>query len=388
MNSKTSIQRDLDNFFKEVTDSDFNIRHVTKGAFSKARQLVDPYAFTRLNQIAVDTFYETASYDKWLGHRLLSCDGSRLVLPNHPTVIEEFGQHKFGPKADSSRSLALCSTLYDALNYITIDAQIDKYASSERDLLVKHLDKVKKGDLLLLDRGYPCIWLLYLLQAKGVEFCVRMKDDWWTEVNEFYKSDEDEKIVEFNLPKKDYDKLSDHKDVIANPIKCRLIKVILDDGETEILCTSLLDPIKYKTEGFGKLYHFRWNHEESYKLLKNRAELENFSGKKAIAVKQDFHAKILCMTLCAAYAHPIEEKVIAEYKADKDRKHSQKINRTNALSMLKSILIPIYIKNKFKKAMQAFDELVYKTREIIRLDRKNPRNHKPKKLYNMVYKRI
>lgn len=139
-------------------------------------------------------------------HRLLSCDGSRLVLPNHPTVVEEFGQHKFGPKADSLRSLALCSTLYDALNYVTIDAQIDKYASSERDLLVKHLDKVKKGDLLLLDRGYPCIWLLYLLQAKGVEFCVRMKDDWWTEVNEFYKSDEDEKIVEFNLPKKDYEK--------------------------------------------------------------------------------------------------------------------------------------------------------------------------------------
>lgn len=40
MNFKTSIQRELDNFFKEVTDSDFNIRHVTKGAFSKARQLL------------------------------------------------------------------------------------------------------------------------------------------------------------------------------------------------------------------------------------------------------------------------------------------------------------------------------------------------------------
>ncbi len=388
MNFKTSIQRELDKFFKEVTDSDFNIRLVTKGAFSKARQLLNPYAFIRLNQIAVNTFYETASYDKWLGHRLLSCDGSRLVLPNHPTVIEEFGQHKFGPKADSARSLALCSTLYDVLNLITIDGQIDKYASSERDLLVKHLDKVKKGDLLLLDRGYPCIWLLYLLKAKEVDFCVRMKDDWWIEVNEFFKSDEDEKVVEFNLPKKDYDKLADYKEIITKPIKCRLIKVMLEDGEIEILCTSLLDPIKYKTEGFGALYHFRWNHEECYKLLKNRAELENFSGKKAIAVKQDFHAKILSMTLCAAYAHPIEEKVIAEYKADENRKHSQKINRTNALSMLQSILIPIFIKKKFKKAIEAFDEIVYKTREIIRLNRKNPRNHKPKKLYNMVYKRI
>ena len=388
MNVKTSIQRDLDAFFKEVTNSDFNIRWVTKGTFSKARQLVDPYAFTRLNEIAVDTFYQTASYDTWLGHRLLSCDGSRLVLPNHRTVIEAFGQHKFGPKADSARSLALCSTLYDVLNLITIDGQIDTYASSERDLLVKHLANVKKSDLLLLDRGYPCIWLLYLLKAKGVDFCVRMKDDWWLAVNEFLKSDEAESVVEFNLPKKDYDKLSDYKDIITKPIKCRLIKVTLENGETEILCTSLLDPIKYKTAGFGALYHLRWNHEESYKLLKNRAELENFSGKKAITVKQDFHAKILSLTLCAAYAHPIEEKVIGEYMAGKDRKHSQKINRTNALSMLQRILIPVFIKNNYRKAIAAFDEIVYKTREIIRPDRKNPRNHKPKKLYNMVYKRI
>ena len=38
--------------------------------------------------------------------------------------------------------------------------------------------------------------------------------------------------------------------------------------------------------------------------------------------------------------------------------------------------------------MKAFDDIVYKTREIIRQKRKNPRKHKPKKLYNMVYKKL
>jgi len=39
------------------------------------------------------------------------------------------------------------------------------------------------------------------------------------------------------------------------------------------------------------------------------------------------------MTLCAAYAHPIEDRVVEEYKADQNRKFDQKINQTNALSM-------------------------------------------------------
>lgn len=113
----------------------------------------------------------------WHNIRLLSADGTRLVLPRHKSVIAEFGEHGFGPNAESERSLALGSLLYDCLNLLTLDAQIAPYASSERELLYKHLDKVRKGDLLLLDRGYPSIALLFLLIARGNEFCVRTKDD-------------------------------------------------------------------------------------------------------------------------------------------------------------------------------------------------------------------
>lgn len=119
---KTSIQRELDKFFKAVDGADFNIRKVTKGAFFKARQLLDPYAFSRLNEVPVDVFYEQAPYYNWLGHSLLACDGSRLVLPNHETTKRDFGQYSFGPKADSPKTLALCSILYDPLHLISIDA--------------------------------------------------------------------------------------------------------------------------------------------------------------------------------------------------------------------------------------------------------------------------
>lgn len=385
---KSSIQRELDSFFKAISRSDFNIREVTKGAFSQARAKLNPWAFMRLNEVAVNSFYDDVEYYVWYGLRVLAIDGTRLVLPNHPSVIKEFGLHHFGPKADSPRSLALGSMLYDVLNQITVDAQMASYASSERDLLMQHLDKVKKGDMLLLDRGYPCFWLLFLLKAKGVEFCVRLKDDWWLKVKDFTQSAEKERIVTFTLPKKDRKKLEDFPDMQDSTITCRLIKIELPGGEKEILCTSLIDSQKYEYEEFDSLYHYRWNEEEAYKLLKSRIELENFSGKTARAVKQDFHAKVFLMTLCAAYAHPIEEKVTEEYRADKSRKFDQKINRTNALSMTQDILIAVFFRQQFEKALQAFDNVVEKTREVIRPGRKEPRKKRQKKPYSMNYKRL
>jgi len=388
INFKSSIQRELDRFFKALDQSDFNIREVTKGAFTQARAKLNPWAFGRLNEVAVNSFYDGAQYYGWYGMRTLAVDGTRLVLPNHPSVVEEFGVHQFGPKADSPRSLAMGSMLYDVFSQITLDARLAPYASSERDLLMEHLDKVESGDLLLLDRGYPCFWLLFLLKAKEIEFCVRLKENWWLKVKDFTDSDEIERIVTFRLPGKDRKKLADFPHMQDATLTCRLIKVELENGEKEILCTSLTDSEKYLYEDFKELYHYRWNEEEAYKLLKARVELENFSGKTARAVRQDFYAKVFLMTLCAAYAHPIEEKVVEEYKADQNRKYDQKINRTNALSMTQDILIGVLIRKQFKKALNAFDNIVANTREIIRPGRSNPRNKKPKKLYSMNYKRL
>jgi hypothetical protein len=383
-----ALQRELDEFFKALNRTDCKIKEITKGAFTQARAKLNEWAFIRLNEVAVSNFYANAEYYVWYCMRVLAVDGTRLVLPNHPSVIKEFGQHKFGPKADSPRSLALASQLYDVLNQITIDAQIAPYSESEGDLLSKHMDKIKQGDLLLLDRGYPCFWLLFMLKARGIEFCVRLKDNWWLKVQEFVKSGEKERIVTFSLPKKDRGKLKDYPHMLDTTISCRLLRIELENGEIEVLCTSLTDMEKFLHEEFNSLYHYRWNEEESYKLLKSRIELEDFSGKTARAVKQDFHAKMFLMTLCAAYAHPIEERVLAEFKADENRKHDQKINRTNALSMTLDILIPVFVRKHLKEALEAFDLNVFGTREIIRPGRNVPRNKKPKKPYAMNYKRL
>jgi hypothetical protein len=49
-------------------------------------------------------------------------------------------------------------------------------------------------------------------------------------------------------------------------LKLRLIRIELENGETKILITSLLNTEKYSAEIFFDLYHHRWPIEEDYFL--------------------------------------------------------------------------------------------------------------------------
>ena len=70
---------------------------------------------------------------------------------------------------------------------MTLDVQSGPTDGSELQLLLEHLPKAAKGDVLLLDRGYPARYLFAALQTKGIHFVVRMKPN-WVQIKEFLKS--------------------------------------------------------------------------------------------------------------------------------------------------------------------------------------------------------
>jgi hypothetical protein len=86
---KSSLQRELDSFYKEATGSEFNIRAATKDSFTKARSKHKHEAFIELNDNLNQAFYNQVPYLVWGQMRLLSADGTRFVLPNHKSVVEE-----------------------------------------------------------------------------------------------------------------------------------------------------------------------------------------------------------------------------------------------------------------------------------------------------------
>ncbi len=384
----SALQRELNSFFSKVQGLDYNIQSVTKGALTQARAKLKPEAFIELNQLGIKEFYEGAPYHVWKTHRILAIDGSTVNLPSHKSTFKEFGKYGVGCNADVERSMARISLCYDVVNLLTLDARIYSFNTSEQSLLKAHLEHVdlQRGDLLLADRGYPSIALMYTLQSRGIEFCMRMKERWWKEVEAFNLSGLSSKEVVFELPKKD-SHLQQQYEQPTNKVRCRLVAIALESGQKEILCTSLLDTTQYSLEDLSDIYHLRWNVEEAYKMLKCRIQLEAFSGKTANAVKQDFYAKVFMMTMCALLSFPIEQKVREEYQRSQ-RKHPHKINRSNALDLCRKGWIAIWIGKKSKKVLTAMEQILIKTTEIIRPGRKFNRKKSNKLPPPMNYKQL
>ena len=389
---KTGLQQEMDAFFKETEEEAFNIRRITKSGFSQSRKNLAPEAFLELNNLIVQDFYKEVAFLGYKNHRVLAVDGGFLNLPNHESIREEYGTRGMGRGRlrGLKKSMCLLSMLYDPANYMALDVQDDHMDASELQLLLRHLKKVEKDDILLLDRGYPSRYLFSALESKGIQYVVRMKPN-WVPVKKFLKSRKLDIAVTMEVPDGDYERYRQQFPRMKKTVKCRLVKIKDERGQVQVLCTSLLDNAKHKLEELGELYQLRWGIEEGYKMYKARVQVEAFSGKTATAVKQDIYAKVMMMSLCAALAFPIEDKVVKEYQDAKKKgkvKHGQKINRTYAYWTTKGMLIAIFIKKKIKQALSVFDSQVESNTELDRPGRKSPRKKKPPRHYHMTYKDV
>ncbi|MBW1956770.1 MAG: hypothetical protein JRI83_13825 [Deltaproteobacteria bacterium] len=123
------------------------------------------------------------------------------------------------------------------------------------------------------------------------------------------------------------------------------------------------------------LYHLRWPVEEDYKAIKCRIDLENFFGKSALSVYQDFHAKVLMKNLDSLFALPVNDTLTETLTM---RQHDYQVNFTQAVSTCRDIFILLFHRSKRKAQtmIRALLDLLKKTIEPIRSGRKCSRNHR------------
>ena len=108
---------------------------------------------------------------------------------------------------------------------------------------------------------------------------------------------------------------------------------------------------------FKVLYHERWFVEEAYKRLKSRLEVENFSGKSVLAVKQDFYAKMMTYNLEALVANIALVKVKEETK---QCKCDYAMNHAQALSRLKGIWVKL-----MRRPVALFSDFIMQLVELV-----------------------
>ena len=368
---KKSLQIELNNFFETVLNKD---NSVTKQAYSEARQKIEPKVFIELNDKANEIVYEGSyEYKLWKDYRLTAIDGSVIELPNTETLRKEFG---YIENQNNKVARARASCIYDVLNKIVIKSKIDIYKASERDiakeLILQMLQDGNQSELILFDRGYPGAAFFSFLIKNGVNFVMRAKVSFSNAIKNAKKPDQ---IIEIKNGK--------------DTCRVRVLRFTLPSGIEEVLITSLYNG-KYTIEDFKELYFKRWGIEIKFDELKNRLEIENFTGTTKIAIEQDFYASIYLSNMIEL-AKQESDEIIKENNKEKDLKHEYKINLNMFVGSLKDKLILMMLEKNNRKRNKMYKHIMEQASRNaipIRLGRHNPRkNHYSRGKYNANHKR-
>jgi hypothetical protein len=379
-----SLQSELDNFFRVLLNKELPVNEVTKGAFSLARKKLNYTAFVELDKTQIDYFYETADYATWHGFRLLGVDGSISRLPTSNEIMVKYGVHDTS-ETGTPITYARLSQAYDLLNNITIDAILSTYDNNEHALALQHSTVFEPNDLILYDRNYASFWMFSLLIHKQTKFCARLKVGSWKIAKQLAKSGMKELTTEI-YPSKASKRKCNELGLSAAPISLRFICIELITGEKEVLITNLLNTDLYPYDVFSGLYQLRWQVEESYKIMKSRLEIENFSGKSCLSIVQDFHAKIFSCNLTSILVNSTNDIV---QKICKNRKRKYKTNFTQALNRMKNSIVLLFCRDGYivEQYLNELTKLFVANLEVVRIDRHFERNfRKSKRIYPMPYK--
>ena len=353
-----SLQLELNKFYEIVLKRESSI---SKQAFSENRQKISPDAFIQLNDKINEVIYEECNeYKLWNGYRLSAIDGSIIELPNTELLREEFGfaKNQYASVA-VARATACC--IFDVLNRIVIKSKIVRYKTSEREtameLISQMINKSVMKELILFDRGYPSAELISKLSDSNIHFLMRLSS---SSFKTLIRTDKQDQVITIKYNKKLY--------------SARVIRFFLESGIEEILITNLFDE-SLDVEAFKELYFKRWGIELKYDELKNRLEIENFTGTTKIAIEQDFYASIYLSNMIELARKDCDEMVETERK-EKNNKYEYRTNLNVLVGSLKDKFIMMFLEESSRKRNKIYKEVMNEVSRNcvpIRPNRQNPR---------------
>lgn len=334
---------------------------ITKQAYSKQRQNLNPEVFKHINTEYTKRIYEEIPIETYKGYIVLSVDGSGIELPNCNELKKYYGVTE-GQKGSVGRVRAKALGIYDSLNKIMIKTTINPYNKSEKDQFLDIIDEVikfmgNKKFIIVFDRYYFGLSFINKLEEKRIKYLIRLKTkDYKKEKAEMKSNDEIIKLKVrnnslFYANEEDKQKLKE-----KGYIETRIIKTRIPNGIEEHLSTNISKE-ELTEEEAKELYYTRWNIEKAFDIIKNKINIENFSSKTVVGIEQDFYAQMLVYNMLEDLKRDAGERIEKNSK----KKYEYKINMNILAGIFKRKYIEIIImedeEEKAKRYIDMVDEM-------------------------------
>ena len=295
----------------------------TASALSQRRAQIPPEVFrtvfTNFNSTCADNEF-------FCGYRLLAVDGTAVNLPRN-SAAPSFVQNDGIPNGVNQLHV---TPLYDILNRTFADVIIQpEPKKDEIGALVTMLQRndFEEKTLIIADRGFESYNLIgHCLEKPNTDFLIRVKQSRsamrevaklplceldcnisFTITTTQTKEDKKNGYVFLQVPKKSkvgsktrrgrWDFPSPY------PMKLRVCRFLLDNGEFETVATSL--PRSFSLDDIRELYHLRWGIETSFRDLKYTLGLVNLHGKSDAFAEQEIYASLTAFNFASRVCNEV-----------------------------------------------------------------------------------
>jgi len=314
---------------------------IAPSSFCAARKKLDESIFRDANREILQAHASESGGYTWRGHRLFAIDGSKITLPRK---LVDRGYKLANEQAHYPQGLLSC--LYEIRSRLPHDFELVSHYD-ERQCARKHLDVLKKGDVVVYDRGYFSYDMLHQHLRRGIHAVFRLQQSSFTVIQEFFASGQTDRVVDI-FPSK-YARTSirkKHPDLDIIPLKMRLVKYEVS-GSTYCLGTTLVDDDqRYPVQDFMEVYHSRWGIEELYKVSKRLFDVEDFHARTERGVKQEIYAHFVLITMNRLFADQADLEL---NKADLDPVSHERTERDPSIGTVRRI------QTNFKNCIHVFE---------------------------------
>jgi len=302
---KKSIKVEVMEFFYQT---DKKVEAPSRQAFSQAREKLSYTAFKDFFENTCEVAIKGEGSREYKGYRLFAVDGTSFIVGELNKLAGYFGL------STTLKDKAMCriNGVVDVLNECIVNASVSPFCVGERALAIEQIEQLNGvgNALYLFDRGYWSPKLVSDIVDNGQKFLMRLASN--------------------------TGKIS-VSDIDGNEL--RRYEFILQSGEKEILLTNISEEEMTDAE-IAALYAKRWGVETKYLELKDRLQIDKFSGVSVNSVLQDIYSTLYISNLVAFICFEADE-VVRKRTEGKGNKYGQKSNRTTCISTLRRRFVEI-----------------------------------------------
>lgn len=272
-----------------------------KSSLSVARKKVPVDIFRQVLHQLVDHLSGVLPGD--FGHhskrRFFAVDATSLVCPRSKQTLRDLDSPAYNPWLFAHYPRALVVVAFDVVRRLPLDWVLLKKGTGERAAAEPLLSRLRRGDVMIMDRGYPARWLLALFVKHGVDVVMRMtaaKAGAWPEVKRFLASGAKTAVIDCRL---DDGRTIPVRLIRRPPLKGRPLKH-QKKREVMVILTTLLPKHGFEAKDIIDLYGKRWGIESLFREMKEAFGIERFHARTTAGIQQEIATVLMWVALTSA----------------------------------------------------------------------------------------